>query len=88
MKRRDPRRSIDITLEFPLVIEGQAITKVTVRRPEIEDYTAAANESDTELGRGIALVSAVSGLDPLHFGELAAPDLRAVMAAYSALAGE
>jgi hypothetical protein len=60
---------------------GKFIREVTVRKPTQADVDEACATSETALGRGIALVSIVCGLDPLAALKLSDDDKERIQAA-------
>lgn len=53
----DKRTSVDIDLEFPVEVDGQVISKVTMRRPKVRDSFKAERTKGGDMEKGLALLS-------------------------------
>jgi hypothetical protein len=82
-KDYDRRETVDISLEFPVTLDGQVIDTLTMRRPKGRDSIKAAKAKGGEFEKGIALMADLVGLPVEHFVELDEVDIEAIQAQYA-----
>lgn len=66
----------NINLREPIVVSGQKITEVTIRRPKVKDLRALDNlpPSSGDLTRGIEMAAILTGLPSAVIDEMDASD--------------
>lgn len=52
----DRRLTVDIDLDFPVELDGQKTTSITIRRPKVRDQMKADRVKGTEFDKGLALL--------------------------------
>jgi len=69
-----------VKLSEPIVVGGQKITEVTVRRPKVKDLRALdhLDVKANDLTRGIEMAAILTGLTPETIDELDAADFAAI----------
>jgi len=70
----------NVKLAEPIVVGGQKITEVTLRRPKVKDLRALdhLDVSANDLARGIEMAAILTGLTPQTIDELDAADFAAI----------
>ena len=70
----------NIKLGEPIVVGGQKITEVTLRRPKVKDLRALdhLDVNANDLTRGIEMAAILTGLTPETIDELDAGDFAAI----------
>lgn len=71
----DRRASVDIDLDYPIEVDGNKITKVTMRRPKVRDSFKAERAKGDEMEKGIALLCDLCELPQEHLLEFDTVDL-------------
>lgn len=71
----DMRRVADVTLDFPIEVDGQTITTITMRRPKVKDSLKAENFRGSDFERGLLLMADLctagsAPMAPEHLHEL------------------
>ena len=69
-KKFDRRSQADVTLEFPVDVDGVSYTKLTMRRPKTADTMAAAKQKGSEHERGVFLLARLCDVSPNVIEEL------------------
>lgn len=86
MSNPDLRAEVTIDLQFPIEVDGQKITKLTMRRPKLRD-TVKHNHRKDNMDRGIAILADLCDLAPEHLHELDELDFDAVQSQYESFRG-
>lgn len=66
--------TVELTLEKTVFHGGRFIRKLKLRAPTQAEVDQACLESDTAMGRGLALISLVSGVAPMALAKLGEAD--------------
>lgn len=83
----DMRESADITLKFPIEVDGEKITVLTMRRAKVRDKLKAKNTKGDDMDKGLALMANLieRPVEVLH--ELDDLDLEQLQEQYMAFTG-
>lgn len=74
----DKRLSVDITLDFPVEVDGNKIESLTIRRPKVRDTLKADRAKGGDFEKGLALLcdlteqprEVLEELDPIDLEKL------------------
>ncbi|BAM87693.1 conserved hypothetical protein [Bradyrhizobium oligotrophicum S58] len=69
-KQPDMRAEAKITLDFPIEVEGQKYSSLTMRRPKTKDSKKAAKFKGHDADRGVLLLADLCGVAPNVIDEL------------------
>jgi uncharacterized protein (DUF934 family) len=83
----DLSTSAVIALNFPITIDGQTISELTMRRPKVGDNLRAKRAKGDEADKAIALMTLLVDLAPEQFSELDETDFDQVQEQYLAFTG-
>jgi hypothetical protein len=86
-KEIDRRTSVEIPLDFPITIDGQAIASITMRRPKVRDSFKAKRVKGDDMDRGLALMADLCECPQEHLMELDEIDLEKLQSQYAAFTG-
>jgi hypothetical protein len=88
-EQREFDRSLtaEITLDFPIEVDGQKIEKVTMRRPKVRDSFKAERAKGDEMAKGIALLCDLCEMPEEHLLELDTIDLEKLHGQLEAFTG-
>lgn len=86
-KKMDKRASVEVPLEFPIAIDGQTISKLTMRRPKVKDSLAAGKHSDDQGERGMFMLARLCDVPPEYVEELDQYDADALEKQFEAFRG-
>ncbi|MDR3089855.1 MAG: phage tail assembly protein [Desulfobulbaceae bacterium] len=67
-----------IELQYPLTVDGQAMTTLYVRRAKVKDLLALKSQGD-DTADGLAMMAKLTGVNQPELEELDMIDYRAVM---------
>lgn len=77
----------DITLDYPITINGAQVTRIRLRRPKTRDTLIARKMKGDSAEQEIALIANLSELSPEDVQELDVADYRKVQQALEAFFG-
>ncbi|WP_152048882.1 phage tail assembly protein [Aureimonas psammosilenae] len=83
----DKRTEVTISLEFPVDIDGEKYTALTLRRPKTKDVIAAEKFEGNSTERSVLLFARLCNVAPNVIEELDEIDGGAVNAQYRAFTG-
>lgn len=83
----DMRAEAEVTLNFPVEVDGETITSITMRRPKVRDQFKADRMKGTEAEKGIALLCDLTERPHEVLMELDDSDLEKLQAQYLAFKG-
>lgn len=64
------KMSVTVPLVFPILVAGEELKEVTVRRPKVKDMLAAESMSGTDGQKAAMMIANLSGLSPKDIHEL------------------
>lgn len=71
-----------IKLEYPITVNGQEYTQLTMRRPKVRDQKAAASQGKNDADREIALFANLCEVEPDLIEELDMTDYSVIQETY------
>ena len=77
----------DITLDYPITINGAQVTRIRLRRPKVKDTLAARKLAGDSADQEIALIANLAEWAPEDVQELDGADYRKVQQALEAFFG-
>jgi len=86
-KTYDKRAQVDIPLEFPIEVDGEKITKLTMRRPKVKDTQWANGLSGDDFDKIVQVVARLCNVSPEHISELDDVDMEAIDRQYASFRG-
>jgi hypothetical protein len=84
---KDMRTEAPIDLDFPVTIDGEKVTSITMRRPKVGDSLKAAKVKGSQGEQIAALFAALVGRPPEFIAELDESDFDKVSEQYARFTG-
>lgn len=69
-KKPDLRSQVEITLNFPVTVDGQKITALTMRRPKVADTRELRKRGLDDFEAGIEMMARLCDVPPEVIAEL------------------
>lgn len=86
-KKYDDRVTADVDLAYPITMDGENISKLTMRRPKVKDTVWMRRQSGDEFEKGMAMMARLCNVSPEHIHELDEVDAAKVSEQYEAFRG-
>lgn len=84
----DARETVEITLAFPITVDGRKIDKVTMRRPKLRDTRAARKVTKDQFEAGVWMLATLCDLPPEVLDEMDDIDAARLQAQYDSFRGQ
>lgn len=84
----DMRTEVEITLSFPITVEGQKITSLTMRRPKTADRLWAEKQKSDDFAKIVSVAARLCNVAPADIAELDDLDMKKVDDQYAAFRGD
>lgn len=79
--------SIDITLDFPIEVDGVPCSKLTMRRPKVRDVTVSNSRNLSDEEKTKTIYSRLCGIPPQSLDELDLTDFAKLNDAFADFTG-
>lgn len=76
-----------ITLDYPIQLEGKELSEVTLRRPKVSDVVAVRKSKRDEAEQEVSLIASLSGLPPSAIESIDLADYKKLQAHLSGFFG-
>ena len=83
----DKRASVAIPLEFPIELDGETISSITIRRPKVADTMWARKQRGDNVEQNVAMLARLCNVTPEHIAELDEYDAEKVQEQYNSFRG-
>lgn len=83
----DRRLTVDIPLQFPITVDGQEITSLTMRRPKVRDSFKAKRLPGDDFDKGLSIMADLTEQPQEVLLELDEVDLEALQSQYGRFTG-
>ena len=78
----DARPTAEIELAFPITLDGETISKLTMRRPKVKDTSWMRSQKGDDFERGLLMLARLCDIAPEHVAELDETDAIQLQAQY------
>ena len=76
-----------ITLDYPIQLEGKELSEITLRRPKVSDVVAVRKSKRDEAEQEVSLIASLSGLPPSAIESIDLADYKKLQANLSGFFG-
>lgn len=77
-----PSETKEITLEYPVTVQGKEYKTLNMRRPKVRDQLIADKQNNTAADKEVHLLSLLTDVDPAVIHELDMDDYQEVQNTY------